>query len=102
MLQPSSLVCSRLGARRPFLAARARAMARSACDTASAFVIAWPAARWSASRATDHFHTLRPRPCTTEYSMSRCFIIFRAVLFRADRADGEKNKENLGCPLGEG
>jgi hypothetical protein len=49
-------------------------MARSACDIASAFLMAWPAARWSALKATDHFHTCPPMPCTTAYSMSRCFM----------------------------
>ena len=40
--QPSSLVWSRPGTNRNFLATSARSMARSAADKAAAFVIAWP------------------------------------------------------------
>lgn len=58
--QPSSLV--RPGTSRSFFATSARSMARSACEKASAFVIDWPAARWTASMVTDHFQTFRPSP----------------------------------------
>ena len=45
-----------------FLSASARSMARSASDTASAFVIAWPVAEGLPSSTTDHFQMCRPTP----------------------------------------